>query len=168
MNLFLLSLKDDGVVCDVFDISSSRQASVTCVVVFIINNPSVHEIHAGSREVAAEVALAAEPVCGSSNPVVVTQEPDVFCAEVLNLCATLNRLFMFSDVRAQMLKASSQQRQVFLSALRVEHPSQCKPRHWSHFWSSFCFTIMQRRAAQRRWVQPHRCAHAHRAAKTRR
>jgi len=78
----------------------------------------VDEIHAGSREVAAEVALAAEPVCGSSNPVVVTQEPDVFFAEVLNLCATLNRLFMFSDVQAEMLKASSQQLQVFLSVLR--------------------------------------------------
>ena len=78
----------------------------------------VDEIRGGSREAAAEVASAAESTLKSSNTVVVSEEPDVFCTEVLNLCATLNRLFMFSDVQAEMLKSPSQQLQVFLSVLR--------------------------------------------------
>jgi hypothetical protein len=53
-----------------------------------------------------------------SNPVVVAEEPDVYFDEVLNICSTLNRLFMFSDVQAEMLKAPSHQLQVFLAVLR--------------------------------------------------
>jgi hypothetical protein len=81
-------------------------------------NSRVDEINKSCDVQAADAVPEAESTHVLSNPVLVVQEPDVFFDEVLNLCSTLNRLFMFGDVQAEMLKAPSQQLQVFLSVLR--------------------------------------------------
>ncbi len=64
------------------------------------------------------IARVTPAVQHSSNPVAVVEEPASYFDEVLNLCSTLNRLFMFETVQAEMLRSPSHQLQVFLSVLR--------------------------------------------------
>ena len=77
----------------------------------------VDDIHDGIG-VAVDLKPAVQQAPSPRNPVLVAEEPDSFFDEVLNLCSTLNRLFMFEAVQAEMLRAPSHQLQVFLSVLR--------------------------------------------------
>jgi hypothetical protein len=74
----------------------------------------VDDIRAGVDD----TVLVKASVHHSPNPVAVVEEPACYVDEVLNLSATLNRLFMFEAVQAEMLRSPSRQLQVFMSVLR--------------------------------------------------